>query len=992
MTVTANSLAELTFLPDGATTRFPLTGLVFRDGGDLFVVYTAGGIETVLVLGIDFNVSGFSLKGKAVLATVATLANGVMTVTRRTPPRQSFAFGQTEQVATDQIEAALDDMARQVMDVSSQQVGDLTVLQGDLSALTTEVGVIDARVDTIEETLADLTGTTVLPAPQLWVDDGQSNTGRNALADSGDKTPDTRVKVLNWLTGNWDVMTPGVFPCAEAEAPYSAPNLHVFHAAKKYVQATGGDIYVILRGVSSTSVDKWIPVSLGGVASADNNFDATQPVLKTAQSVTSAALANPIRLTIAGHNRSPGDPVEAAGFPVAYGLNGNRYLIDVVDANTIALRGVDATGFAAYVAGGTVALVKPKVESLIAQALATPTMVALGITVVHRYIRAQGESDSGLGKGPYYTIEVAFQTYIRAKPWWGLSSQFIHLEMSRRADYADINAAINEVYKAGLFANYTVVSSLGVACTIDDHPEGDTTHYAGTGQVEMGSRIFEAMRRPRAYLGADDSGVVLISDAGSEASPIQIDTSVDGQVHAMTANGVTAHVNMDPRPAVRGAGIPLHNYSQTGILRLTCDIAGSHTVTFSAITATNPGKLFFTSPQDLTVGMRLLFNNTGISVLDAKIYEIFTLDFTAGTMTLSVNGFTALDGTGWTGFSAGSTATIQPRLFEDARSGERDVDHLFLFPGESVLARSYGSNADTRQMRIEMARIDPDMAERFDALEPGNMLPNGDFHALDTSWDLNQWANDQTTPGWLVGDIGTGHAASLRSISHAGFTDKAGAGASADALVAFHKKGVACSEGDVMRLRYYEKTSGATMSSFRTDMLYYDAAGTLLRTDTAGNDTGAYAAFTRKEQLGASPAPAGTVRCVPQLRMTKSAGTVEVSGFDLRRAADVYGSAITATTSLAVGGGSTLTFVAKGAVVWDAGSIAAAGNATQTLTVTGAATGDVVQVSASIDLDGLVLSARVTSANTVTVRLYNATAGAIDPASATYSVIVTRAA
>lgn len=71
-------------------------------------------------------------------------------------------------------------------------------------------------------------------------------------------------------------------------------------------------------------------------------------------------------------------------------------------------------------------------------------------------------------------------------------------------------------------------------------------------------------------------------------------------------------------------------------------------------------------------------------------------------------------------------------------------------------------------------------------------------------------------------------------------------------------------------------------------------------------------------------------------------------------------------------------------------SIATQDSAELTITVTGAATGDAVQLAppSGIEAD-LTWCGYVSAADTVTVRVVNATAGAIDPASATWGVIVT---
>ncbi|MFC6080923.1 hypothetical protein [Sphaerisporangium aureirubrum] len=81
--------------------------------------------------------------------------------------------------------------------------------------------------------------------------------------------------------------------------------------------------------------------------------------------------------------------------------------------------------------------------------------------------------------------------------------------------------------------------------------------------------------------------------------------------------------------------------------------------------------------------------------------------------------------------------------------------------------------------------------------------------------------------------------------------------------------------------------------------------------------------------------------------------------------------------------------VLKGTATLDFPSIAAATSAELTITVTGAAVGNAVALAPPATLTaGLVAFGRVTATNTVTVRLANVTASAIDPASATWGASV----
>ena len=76
-------------------------------------------------------------------------------------------------------------------------------------------------------------------------------------------------------------------------------------------------------------------------------------------------------------------------------------------------------------------------------------------------------------------------------------------------------------------------------------------------------------------------------------------------------------------------------------------------------------------------------------------------------------------------------------------------------------------------------------------------------------------------------------------------------------------------------------------------------------------------------------------------------------------------------------------------LAWNVGDILDGDEASLDITVTGAALGDFVDVSASLDTLDLVLSAKVTAANTVTVSLSNTTGGTVDALTPTMRVRVT---
>ncbi len=102
---------------------------------------------------------------------------------------------------------------------------------------------------------------------------------------------------------------------------------------------------------------------------------------------------------------------------------------------------------------------------------------------------------------------------------------------------------------------------------------------------------------------------------------------------------------------------------------------------------------------------------------------------------------------------------------------------------------------------------------------------------------------------------------------------------------------------------------------------------------------------------------------------------------------------VTSTNGFIVGSGSTMTELTAATAALNFGSIATTASADLTITVTGAAVGDfVVMALPAAPTAGIVFNAFVSAADTVTVRASNITASSVDPASATYGVVVIAAA
>lgn len=84
-----------------------------------------------------------------------------------------------------------------------------------------------------------------------------------------------------------------------------------------------------------------------------------------------------------------------------------------------------------------------------------------------------------------------------------------------------------------------------------------------------------------------------------------------------------------------------------------------------------------------------------------------------------------------------------------------------------------------------------------------------------------------------------------------------------------------------------------------------------------------------------------------------------------------------------------LSLTLAGSTTHDFGNLVDGAGESKDVTVTGAALGDYAVASLGVSAQGMIVSASVTAANTVTVRVQNETGGAIDLASTTVRALVT---
>ena len=115
---------------------------------------------------------------------------------------------------------------------------------------------------------------------------------------------------------------------------------------------TGDNVVTGVRTVGSATV-----TTTGGMTASHTGIATTSTKTNT---ITGATQANPVVLTMSGHNLRSGDKVVLSGVGGMTQLNTNTYYVKKVDANDVQLYSdsllrntVDGTGFTAFTSGGT---------------------------------------------------------------------------------------------------------------------------------------------------------------------------------------------------------------------------------------------------------------------------------------------------------------------------------------------------------------------------------------------------------------------------------------------------------------------------------------------------------------------------------------------------------------------------------------------------------------------------------------------------------------
>lgn len=103
------------------------------------------------------------------------------------------------------------------------------------------------------------------------------------------------------------------------------------------------------------------------------------PIKETETAITGISQANPGVVTAAGHGLHTGEQVFIHSVSGMVEVNGKRFTVTVVDANSFSI-GVDTTGFTAYTAGGKAVRVSP--DNAFAEALEAAAAADESVSVV----------------------------------------------------------------------------------------------------------------------------------------------------------------------------------------------------------------------------------------------------------------------------------------------------------------------------------------------------------------------------------------------------------------------------------------------------------------------------------------------------------------------------------------------------------------------------------------------------------------------------------
>lgn len=137
-------------------------------------------------------------------------------------------------------------------------------------------------------------------------------------------------------------------------------------------------------------------------------------------------------------------------------------------------------------------------------------------------------------------------------------------------------------------------------------------------------------------------------------------------------------------------------------------------------------------------------------------------------------------------------------------------------------------------------------------------------------------------------------------------------------------------------------------------------------------------------------ASGGSANTGPDTQISRSsAGVLQIGTTSANALGSLLLTNLTASGAVTIGGGTAITKVLSATATLDFPSISGNDTHSLTMTVTGAIAGNAVFIGVPAALDAnLIWQASVTAADTVTIRMHNASGASVDPASGTYRATV----
>lgn len=418
--------------------------------------------------------------------------------------------------------------------------------------------------------------------PFLLVCAGQSNAWGNELADSGNKTTNSRVFAWNYDTDQWVTATLGSNPF-RPRVTQTITNITRPTSTTVTITYTGGDIYftgtggdVTISGVVGMTQINGLTLPVTAVDTVANTITCTTSNNAGWGSYTSGGV-------ITGPYQAPNNFAFHLAKRIQEETGRDVYLVllavpaTAIDRWLTAANGGTGETTNNYEDPAPSAATREKLQLLVEAALASSVMTAAGKTKIDLFAWHQGESDNSRGYDAYLEDARVFVNQVKAEAWWGPASKFVAGEMSYTGDYDDSIAVWRYLYASGTIENFALASSAEIPTTINEYATtGDTTHFSGAGLVTFGyERYWNAYAQiPVPFLagssgGTGRGGVINVPSGTTLLAPFDAAVEVNGNAYLNVTNAAISYVEIDPTNATKGTEIESHNFSTSGVTRVS---------------------------------------------------------------------------------------------------------------------------------------------------------------------------------------------------------------------------------------------------------------------------------------------------------------------------------------------------------------------------------------------------------------------------------------